>query len=149
MGSKSWTQLSRQHSNSISARERAEDAVADKRDVVGTLEVYGFLGKEIVALKENRPVGDLKIEVILVVVIENVSRKSRPLRHPVKPDGETAVVVNAIAADRHADGRVYLDSSHLVSGELLIFVCSPRDSQESSSTPSSKASILQCSAFFT
>ena len=33
-------------------------------------------------------------------------------------------------------------------GWLLGSSCSPRDSQESSPTPSSKASILQCSAFF-
>ena len=33
-------------------------------------------------------------------------------------------------------------------GWLLGSPCSPRDSQESSPTPSSKASILQCSAFF-
>ena len=103
----------------VVAGKRTEDAVADKCDVVGALEVDCILGQEVVALQKNRPVDNLEIEVGLLIGPKRIRREARALRHPVEPYGEASVVVDAVASYRHPNRRVDLDSGHLVSEELF------------------------------
>ena len=79
-----------------------------------------LFGKKIVALKEYRPVDNLKIEISLRIGPKRILREASSLPHPVEPDAKASVVVYAVSANRHPHRHMYLDSRHLVSGELFI-----------------------------
>ena len=73
-------------------------------------------GEEDVVVHDKRPVVDLDEQVLGDIVVEQVLRDARALRHPIEPE-TTRGAVDVVAADLGVNGGVELDARHLRAGK--------------------------------
>ena len=76
--------------------------------------------EENVVVHHIRAVTYLDKEVLTAIIVNDIRRNTRSLRHPVEPDAEVARFVNAIVVDISVDRTMQLNARHFSTAKLLL-----------------------------